>query len=153
MTGPIRRALAVALCALVSGAPAYAQSFFSHAVIRIPEVRSDTAWVQVIATREEWEAFYLEHAGVANAAPPVDFSTYRIVAGGIGIVAAGGAQLAVERVYELSNTVLVQGVVVRPGSNCLVAQMVSWPSTAILIPQSDKPVSISMPTVVHDCPS
>jgi hypothetical protein len=151
MIGLLRKTAALALLAAAFATPAYSQDYFSHAVLVVPEARIDTPWVEVIDTKAKWEAFYQKHAAPGTAVPPIDFNTYRIVAGGLGKINAGGALIAIERAFYLGNQVYISGMQVRPGANCVVAQIVTWPTTAIVIPQSNKEVAVSIGKFTRDC--
>lgn len=151
MAGLIRTAVVFALLIIGCATPAFSQDYFSHAVLVVPEARIDTPWVEVINTKAKWEAFYLKHAGPGAAVPPIDFNTYRVVAGGLGRINAGGALIAIERAFYLGNMVYISGMSVRPGPNCIVAQVVSWPTTAIVIPQSNQEVAVSIGKFTRDC--
>jgi hypothetical protein len=118
-----------------------------------------------IRTREEWLAFaklpgdWPERPRVVPgqlvtpaSQPPIseiDFDRYSLIV--IGIGATTGWQLAVVDIRDLPTEVRVQYAVLRPGSNCAVAQVVGHPSISVLIPKTTKLVRFNEVAAVSDC--
>jgi hypothetical protein len=118
-----------------------------------------------IRTREEWLAFAKlpgdwpeqpptvpgQHITPAPNRPisEIDFDRYSLLV--IGIGAKTGWQLAVVDIRDLPTEVQVQYAVLRPGSNCAVAQVLGHPSISVLIPKTTKPVRFNEVAAVLDC--
>jgi hypothetical protein len=79
----------------------------------------------------------------------IDFDRYSVLV--IGIGATTGWQLAVIDIRDFPTEVRVQYAVLRPGSNCAVAQVLGHPSISVLIPKTTKPVRFNEVAAVLDC--
>ncbi len=140
-------------------ATAYAGNVFSHAVLTLLDnPRIEKAWSQVISTQAEWEDFYNQPLaymsfveGQVPVAPQLDFEKYQVLAGGLGMQSHGGSFLTVKSVQELERSISVHVLLVRPGKNCIVPAVISYPSTAILVKKTDKPFSFSVSNLVNEC--
>jgi hypothetical protein len=138
-------------CLLLGAVPAYAADAFSFALLNIPAREVQKSWVQVIKTQEEWATFYGSLVPV-RPVPVIDFENYQIVAGGLGMVGnTAGPRLVVERVDELTNQILVSVLIVTPIPGCLGLDAVHYPTTAIVIRKTDKPVQIHSSSATTDC--
>jgi hypothetical protein len=118
----------------------------------------------VIRTREEWLSF-TKRRGDWPEQPPgqritpvprppiseIDFDRYSLVVVGIG--ATTGYQLALSEIREMPDEVWVRYAVIRPGTNCAVAQVIGHPSLSILIPKTRKSVSFHATAAAMDCSS
>jgi PrcB C-terminal len=120
-----------------------------------------------IRTREEWLSFTKRRSDwpeqpptvpgqhlTAAPRPPIsviDFDRYSLVI--IGIGARTGYQLAVSEIRETPDEVWVRYAVIRPGTNCAVAQVVGHPSLSILIPKTIKLVRFYETAAAMDCSS
>ncbi|BCG64381.1 MAG: hypothetical protein methR_P2154 [Methyloprofundus sp.] len=137
----------------------HANDAFSHAVLSLlDDPRNEEAWSMVINSQEDWESFYNQPlaymsflAGTIPTAPVLDFENYQILAGGLGMQSHGGAFLTVETVQELENSISVHVLLVRPGPDCTLPAVISYPSTAILIKKTDKPFSFSVSNLIDEC--
>ena len=120
-----------------------------------------------IRTREEWLSF-TKLPGHWPEQPPtvpgqhitpvprppiseIDFERYSLVVLGIG--ATTGYQLALSEIREMPDEVWVRYAVIRPGTNCAVAQVIGHPSLSILIPRTTKPVRFYETAAAMDCSS
>jgi hypothetical protein len=120
-----------------------------------------------IRTREEWLSF-TKLAGDWPQQPPrppgqhltpaprppiseIDFDRYSLIV--IGIGAKTGYQLALSEIRDMPDEVWVRYAVIRPGTNCAVAQVLGHPSLSILIPKTAKPVRFGETAAVMDCSS
>lgn len=149
---------------MLTPAIAFAQEvpdfIYSHTVLKLPyEPKVDEPWSRVITTQEEWEKFYLQlidenarDTTITFVTPKIDFNTYQVVTGSIGVRSSGGYSVSVEKVYELSDAIIAINVIVtRPGSYCVVAAMVTYPSTAILIKKTTKPIQFYSSQFTQEC--
>ena len=165
MKRPILKALFAATLAASAVVNANAEStsyeLLSHAVLNLPaEFKADTPWSKTITTNAEWNSFYSEllqdsssAPGDPVTAPAVDFDTYQLVAGGLGMQSSGGYSVVVRKVSDLSATLLIDVLVVRPGDNCLVPTVITYPTVAVLVKKSDKPLQFSLSNLTLDCSS
>jgi hypothetical protein len=120
-----------------------------------------------IRTREEWLSF-TKLPGDWPARPPgaqgqhitpvprppiseIDFDRYSLVVLGIG--ATTGYQLALSEIRDMPDEVWVRYAVIRPGTNCAVAQVIGHPSSSILIPRTAKPLRFYETAAAMDCSS
>jgi len=148
---------------ILAPAIAFAQEvpdfIYSHTVLKLPyEFKVDEPWSRVITTQEEWEKFYLqlidENAGdttITFVTPKIDFNTYQVITGSIGFRSSGGYSVSVEKIHELNDAVAIDVIVTKPGSNCVVPAMVTYPSTAILIKKTTKPIRFYSSQFTLEC--
>lgn len=148
--------LAVALIMIVFSTQSHSTELLSHMVLNLPfEYQTDNPWVRIIGSQEEWEEFYreliqpLEHVAQfngfsldADAPSDIDFDTYTLIAGGLGFRPSNGTSLSVESVIETYSTVYINALAVEPGANCLSGAQVTYPTTALLIRNTDKNIRI-----------
>lgn len=163
MKYPILKGLLVAMFAVSAFANARAESaayeLLSHVVLNLPsEVKSDTPWSRTITTSTEWNSFYNDllqgttsTAAETVAAPVIDFDVYQMVAGGLGMRPTGGYSVVVGKVYELSESLLIDVLVVSPGKTCAVTQAITYPSVAILVKKTSKPLQFFLSNLTLDC--
>ena len=155
-------AAAVAVSAMaIARAESSSYELLSHVVLNLPsEVGSETPWSRTITTSSEWNAFYgelLQRGTTVPAepvtAPAIDFDTYQLVAGGLGMQTSGGYSVVVRKVSELSESLLIDVLFVRPGANCVVATLITYPTVAILVKKTNKPLRFSLSNLTLDCSS
>jgi len=121
-----------------------------------------------IRTHEEWLSF-TKLPGAWPVRPPgapgqqhmtpvprppiseIDFDRYSLVVLGIG--ATTGYQLALSEIRDMPDEVWVRYAVIRPGTNCAVAQELGHPALSILIPKTSKPVRFHETAAAMDCSS
>jgi hypothetical protein len=165
MKNTARTTLAVVAGILISFSVS-ALTPFDYQVVELPGVPYFNKPIHVaIRTREEWLSF-TERRGDWPEPPPsipgqritpaprppiseIDFHRYSLLV--IGIGAKTGWQLALVDIRDLPTEVLVQYSVLRPGSNCAVAQVLGHPSISVLIPKTTKPVRFNEIAAVLDC--
>lgn len=132
---------------------------YSHVVLDLPfDHISEEPWSKIIDNQEEWTDLYLglieENAPDFVASyilPEIDFESFRVVAGGIGVRTSGGHSVSISKVVETTDTVYIEVLVIKPGINCLVTANITYPSAAILIRKSDKQISFSSTELTQDC--
>lgn len=138
---------------------AHSSDIFSHTVLTLPDnPRIEEPWSQTITTQQEWETlFYSTTAhmtflqGKAPIAPQLDFETYQVLAGGLGVKPSGGNILSVESVKELNDIIEIHVLSIKPGSTCFSIAMISYPSTTVLIKKTDKPFRFTISNSISDC--
>lgn len=131
---------------------------FSHIVLNLPsEAKNETPWNKVITTTRDWDMFYSEllwdgsEPAYLYTAPVIDFDTYQLVAGGLGMQNSGGFSLSVQKVIEYSDSVLIDVLVIKPGENCSVTMAITYPTVAVLIKKTSKPLQFSLTNLTTDC--
>ncbi|MCB0173117.1 MAG: protease complex subunit PrcB family protein [Nitrosomonas sp.] len=132
---------------------------YSHVVLDLPfDHISEEPWSKIIDNQEEWADFYLnlieENAPDSVASyilPEIDFETFRVVTGGIGVRTSGGHSVSISKVVETTDAVYIEVLVIKPDGNCLVTANITYPSAAIMIRKSDKPISFSSTELTHIC--
>lgn len=147
------------LMIMVTASNAQAADIISYSVLKLPyELRSEEPWLKIINSPEKWQAFYqqlfsdtLFDPPTAIVAPQIDFEHYQIVAGGLGMRASGGYAVLVANVDETDEAVYLQVLELNPGSGCLVTMALTYPSTAILLKKSDKPIHLTMTKLINEC--
>lgn len=138
--------------------PLYGWELFTHAGINLPYERQvEDPWFLDIGSQEAWAAFWLEMIPTELDpvselwdVPEIDFDNYRVLAGGLGRVNSGGHNINVS-VYMSGPDRLVYATATIAGAGCVVAQVVNYPTTAILIPRTNREPHISFRSEVHDC--
>jgi hypothetical protein len=138
---------------------AFAADIYSHIVLKLPyELRKDEPWIKVIQTQEELESFYYQLVidslvlpAEAEPVPIIDFHNFQMIAGGLGVRYYIGDRLLIEGVHEMDDVVILQVLEVRKTGICLVLPALSYPSATILIKRTDKPIRISVSTVLDEC--
>ena len=133
--------------------------FFSHAIVNLPlEVKKEEPWSNVITTTRDWDLFYsdLLWDGASEpaellTAPAIDFDSYQLLVGGLGLQMSGGFSLSIRKVIEYNDSLLVDVLIMKPGENCLVAMALTYPSVAVLIKKTTKPLQFVFTNLTVDC--
>ena len=110
----------------------------------------------MIESAEAWQVFYRSVARVAGqsqnaAVPEIDFTHHRVLAGGLGIRPSGGHQLVIESVRELETMIYVSAISMSPGVGCGATGNLTYPTVAILLKKSEKPISVSVINTSINC--
>lgn len=133
--------------------------FFSHAVVNLPlEVKSEEPWVKVITTVEDWNLFYSdllwdgtsEPAEILTA-PTIDFDSYQLLVGGLGLQMNGGFSVSIRKVIEFPDSLWIDVLIVRPGKDCIVTMALTYPTVAVLIKKTTKPIQFSFSDLIINC--
>jgi hypothetical protein len=110
-------------------------------------------WYQVIQTQQEWEQFYssqpLPTVDVVAPPPIIDFANYTLIVGGLG--GGTGPWLVMDKVVDVSDTLYVNVGRVVPGAHCAVAQVVTFPTLAILVRKTSKKIQVYVEPLVFNC--
>jgi hypothetical protein len=148
--------------------PASAFTPFDYQVVELSGVPYFDKPIHVaIRTRDEWLSFTKlpgdwpeqppampgQHITPASRPPisEINFDRYSLVVLGIG--ATTGYQLALSEIRDMPDEVWVRYAVIRPGTNCAVAQVIGHPSLSILIPRTAKPLRFHETAAAMDCSS
>lgn len=138
--------IALAACGRAGEAPTgNAQDPSGEAVqvpIERPEWSSQLGGVRertrtVIRDRVSWQAFWESFAGARTPRPDppdVDFERHVVIIAAMGEQSTAGHGIAIENVYEENGTTRVEVVETVPAGGCLTAQVITTPTTAVLIP-------------------
>ncbi len=132
-----------------------AEADLTHSVIRFPGVRVASPWSRIIYSQAEWDTFYREstfpyNGGKNVIVPEIDFAKNTVVAGGLGS-AYSASEVMVRRVIGNGDTLNVGIVVLTPGQDCLVGQMIDYPTIALLIPTPNAKIAFGVSQVVQNC--
>lgn len=154
---PFRAMLFIAL----SWTPLYAQDaaedIFSHSVLNLPhEPREEFSWVRVLSDQETWTAFYRQlytdaEQEAPEHAPAFDFDHYQVIVGGVGLQYHGGFSIAVGYYHEFDSERMLDTLLIRPGPDCTTTTALNYPSLALLVPRSDKPLRVRVNDLVQYC--
>lgn len=139
--------------------PSQATDVFSYAVLTLPDdPRIDEPWFKIIRNQADWEShFYATTAAItfpesmAPVAPVLDFDSYQVISGGLGMRSSGGYYLAIESVYELESTMSIHVLNVSPGSGCLVSFGFTNPSITFLVKKTDKAIKFAVTELINQC--
>ena len=144
---------------MITISTAYSSDFFSHTVLSLPDdPRIEEPWSKTITTQQEWESYFYSTTahmtfpqGEAPIAPQLDFVNYQILAGGLGMKSSGGNILSVENVQELDDIIDIHVLAIKPGASCFSIEMISYPSTTILVKKTDKPFRFTISNATAEC--
>ncbi len=144
---------------MITMSTAYSSDFFSHSVLSLPDdPRIEEPWSKIITTQQEWESYFYSTTahmtfpqGEAPIAPQLDFVNYQILAGGLGMKPSGGNILSVENVQELDDIIDIHVLSIKPGTSCFSIEMISYPSTTILVKKTDKPFRFTISNSIAEC--
>ena len=139
-----------------------AAELFSYAAIQLPSQPQNTQpWAEIITTQEQWQAFYTRNFnGNPNAplltitAPSIDFSSYRVVVGGLGIKSNSNYSLTVNHIIEASNEIFMEVLDLGSGlsgQGCGGNALASFPYVAVLIRKTDKPITVKVLRAIKEC--
>ena len=135
----------------------YAQSPFTHAIIKLPfEVKIDSPWSRIIKSQEQLQQFYDENRTYISATPfphvppVIDFDVFSIVVGGLDW-RYSHSKILVESVDSSSSTLYISAVILSPGGNCARAGFISYPNIAVLVPKHTGDLRIDTQEYVKDC--
>lgn len=129
---------------------ALAADIYSHIVLDLPgRLERTEPWVKIIKTRAEWVQLYDELTAALSEADPlpeIDFGSFQLVVGGIGVKSTGGNSLLVQGIYESDHDIAIYILDAIP---CAAATMtavaaiavIDYPMTAFLIRKTEKPLS------------
>ncbi len=110
----------------------------------IPEVQIQFPEEIVINSTPDWNQYF-------TGTPPVNMDDYTIIGYNMGQKPNSGYYIEVKDVIEKQDTVLIKADTVSPGENCLTLQVISYPTTYIAIPKTQKPVVWEFTSVIDEC--
>ncbi len=146
----LRKIVPVLLLTVFCYQNALAADIYSHIVLDLPgRLERTEPWVKIIKTREEWAQLYDELTAVLSEADPlpeIDFGSFQLIVGGIGVKSTGGNSLLVQGIYESDHDIAIYILDAIP---CAAANMttvaaiavIDYPMTAFLIRKTEKPLS------------
>lgn len=117
-------------------------------------IASEHPWIEIIADRTSWEAFYFEQLlqcqvafpslvdenSPCNAqAPAVDFETEQVVVGGLGSKPSTAYDILVTSVDSSTDE---QRITVLDFTWCVGLTVIDYPMAAVVVPRTEKPVSV-----------
>lgn len=108
----------------------------------------------VITRSTDWKNLWTKinyYSSPIPALPEVNFSKEMVVALFSGRRYSSGYSIEVYDIQEKTNTIVVFVKEYSPGSNCIVAQSVTYPFQIIRIPRSEKEIGFDSQEVTINC--
>jgi len=109
----------------------------------------------VIQDTETWAGVWNQHVQFMldpMPPPPIDFSTYTIVAVFMGEVSTGGYAIRVYDIVDAGPSIIVKVEKTEPGSGSVVTQALTQPFHMVQIAKADKPVYFETITKIMEYP-
>lgn len=132
-----------------------ASDIYSHIVLDLPgQLERTEPWVKIIKTHEEWAQLYDELTLVVSEPDPlpgIDFESFQLIVGGIGVKSSGGNSLLVQGIYEFDHDIVIYILDVIPGAHCSAIAVIDYPMTAFLIRKTEKPLSFHVQQAKIEC--
>lgn len=125
-----------------------------------PDFRQET--FSAVRSREEWERIWrlwhpnasLRAGGHVPDAPAIDFEKSMLLVAALGWRPTGGFTVIIQDALDDGSVIQVSVLEVRAkGPGCIVAQTVTYPVAAALIPRSNRPVRFHIAVADLDCRS
>ena len=134
---------------------ALAADIYSHIVLDLPgRLEKTEPWVKIIKTHEEWAHLYDELTLVVSEPDPlpgIDFESFQLIVGGIGVKSSGGNSLVVDGIFESDHDITIYVLDVTPGAHCSAITVIDYPMTAFLIRKTEKPLNFYVRHAKMDC--
>ena len=108
---------------------------------------------RVVRSLKEWNAL---HPNSRQESTPidVDFTKYTLLVAALGTRPSGGYTVTIRDARDDGTVVHVSVLEVRPrGPDCAATALLTYPTTAALIPRTDKPVRFEIESADLDCRS
>lgn len=110
--------------------------------------------ILLVQDASTWDSVWQQHTAGFAPTPPIDFSSYAVVAVFTGMVSHGGVSIAVRNARLSVGTLDVTTQVTAPGANCLVTFAITQPNVFVRVPRVG-PMTLGTWTsgsVFVDCP-
>jgi hypothetical protein len=150
----MKKLLAISLLLLLN-TTAKADGYVPYLVLNSSVIRSVEAVNQVISSQAQWKSFYKKHSfGILNPTIPVlpvNFNKQQVIVIASGAKGTGGYTTLVANVYDIDNTLVINGLVINPASGCAVIQQVTYPAAIIAVPKTKKPLQFNISNVLEQC--
>jgi PrcB C-terminal len=115
-------------------------------------VRSQKEWTALWQQARSNPSGYPDPASISS--PGVDFTKYTVLVAALGTRGSGGYTVTIRNARDDGAVIHVSVLEVRPrGPACAVTTEISYPSTAVLIPRTDRAVRFEMASADLDCTS
>jgi PrcB C-terminal len=114
---------------------------------------------RAVRSQKEWKALWQQsdHSGNPNpdsTSPGIDFTKYTVLIAALGTRGSGGYTVTIRNARDDGAVIHVSVLEVRPrGPACAVTTEISYPSTAVLIPRTDRAVRFEVTSADLDCTS
>lgn len=127
-----------------------ASDIYSHIVLDLPgRLERTEPWVKIIKTHEEWAQLYDELTLVVSEPDPlpgIDFESFQLIVGGIGVKSSGGNSLLVDGIFESDHDIVIYILDAIPCAATTMTALaaitvIDYPMTAFLIRKTEKPLS------------
>lgn len=96
-----------------------------------------------------WQAFWEEHTGREETAPPVDFERDLVLVGAVGVRPEAGDSVEVRRVLPVDGGTVVTLVEQVPGDFCSPAERLQTPFHIVRAPRVPLPIEFADPVLVR----
>lgn len=101
---------------------------------------------------EDWNSFWLNHAGGDFTPPEVDWSEEMVIAGAVGTRENAGDSVEVRRILSVDDGSLVELLLRVPGDFCSPAARTHVPFHVVVAPRTPSPVRVvELPTELLPC--
>lgn len=110
---------------------------------------------EVIKDHSAFTGLWLDHTkgfSPAPAQPDVDFNRDMVIATFLGERATGGYSIAIAKVEEQEESLIVSVKATFPSAKCVVTQAMSQPHQIVTVPRSGKIVALTTAVERVDCP-
>jgi hypothetical protein len=108
---------------------------------------------RVVRSLKEWNALNL-NSRQESTPIDVDFTKYTLLVAALGTRPSGGYTVTIRDARDDGSVVHVSVLEVRPrGPDCTVTAILTYPTTAVLIPRTDKAVRFEIESADLDCSS
>jgi hypothetical protein len=112
---------------------------------------------QVVRSHDEWKALQTSQsnpsAALGSPFPIVDFAKYTLLLVSLGTKPSGGYTAIIRDARDDGEVIRVSVVEIRPGRTCATISTLTYPTTAALIPRTDKAVRFDIVSADMDCES
>ena len=139
MKHALEAALLFAACACRAADPAPPPTQAYEVLLSGYQSGEHEAGATLIASAEEWQAWWRRHAGwriPAAPLPAVDFGVHSVIAICAGDRPTGGWTLEARSVKEFEGGLRVQAELCAPAADALMPQVVTQPYQILLVPRA-----------------
>jgi hypothetical protein len=146
--------------------PVEGDNLFTFSILKVPYgFETEKSWGRIITNQDQWASLYNEMLSAYNkkftdrnitppksiSEPSFDFNNYQMVIGGLGARGGSGHDLLVEKVEETADAIHITISEVT-SSKCGELAVVTYPSAAILIKKSNKPIVFDgLKSLIREC--
>jgi hypothetical protein len=125
--------------------------------LRDPGSHAET--LRAVRSQKEWSALWQPFDANSSSKPrtvpfEVNFAKYTVLLAALGTRPSGGYTVIIRNARDDGTVIHVSVLEVRPrGKNCAVPTELTYPTTAVLIPHTEKAIRFEMASADLDCTS